>query len=56
MPLTRFDTIFCKPKPRPTPTAPENSASTERSMPIELRTMMTVSVISEMRISLPIST
>ena len=24
MPLTRFDTIFCRPKPTPTPTAPEN--------------------------------
>jgi hypothetical protein len=27
MPLTRFDTIFCRPKPTPTPTAPEKIAS-----------------------------
>ncbi len=33
MPLTRFDTIFCRPKPTPTPTAPEKNASAERSMP-----------------------
>ena len=37
MPLTKFDTIFCRPKPRPTPIAPENNASAERSMPDRAR-------------------
>ena len=26
MPLTKFETIFCRPKPMPTPTAPLNTA------------------------------
>src|SRR5664280_1317990 len=56
IPLTRLDTIFCRPKPRPTPTAPENSASTDKSMPMELSTTTMAMVSSAMRISLPIST
>ena len=53
MPLIRLETIFCRPKPRPTPMAPENSASAERSIPTELMTMMIASTINVMRISLP---
>ncbi len=56
MPLTRLETIFCRPKPKPTPIAPENSASTDRSMPIDDSTTTTASVISAMRTSLLMST
>ena len=56
MPLTRLDTIFCKPKPRPTPTAPEKNASAERSMPTVESTIRIAKVISSRRINLPIST
>ena len=51
--LTRFDTIFCRPKPMPTPTAPENKASAEKSMPTELSTTSTAKVIRAMRMSFP---
>ena len=33
MPLKKFATIFCSPKPTPTPTAPPNTARTDKSMP-----------------------
>ena len=56
MPLTRFDTIFCKPKPTPTPTAPEKIASAEKSMPTEPSTISTAKVTSAARMSLPSST
>ena len=36
MPLTKFETIFCRPKPRPTPIAPLNTANAVRSMPTVL--------------------
>src|SRR4029079_3430820 len=43
MPLTKFDTIFCSPRPTPTPIAPVNTARPDRSMPAALspRTMAT---------------
>ncbi len=56
MPLTRFDTIFCRPKPMPTPTAPEKIASAEKSMPTEPSTISTAKVTSATRASLPSST
>ena len=56
MPLTRLDTIFCRPKPRPTPTAPEKKASAEKSMPTVDSAIRIAKVISSRRISLPIST
>ena len=33
MPLTKFDTTFCRPMPMPTPSAPEKTVSAVRSMP-----------------------
>ncbi len=33
MPLTKLATIFCRPKPTPTPIAPEKIASDDRLMP-----------------------
>ena len=56
IPLTRLDTIFCRPKPRPTPTAPEKKASAEKSMPTVDSAITIAKVISSRRISLPIST
>jgi hypothetical protein len=51
MPLTRLDTIFCRPKPTPTPTAPENTASAEMSMPTALSTIMMPRPIRVQRIT-----
>ena len=56
IPLTRLETIFCRPKPRPTPTAPEKNASAEKSMPTVESAIKIAKVISTRRISLPIST
>ena len=56
MPLTRFDTIFCKPKPMPTPMAPEKKARAERSMPTVDKVIRMAKVISRSRVTLPIST
>ena len=43
-PDTRFDTTFCRPKPMPTPTAPENTASPVRSSPMARSPITTASV------------
>jgi len=56
MPLTRFDTIFCKPKPIPTPIAPEKKASAERSMPTVDSVIRMAKVIRSSRVILPINT
>lgn len=34
MPLIRFEMTFCRPKPTPSPTAPEKTVNAVRSMPI----------------------
>jgi hypothetical protein len=39
MPLMKLATIFCRPKPMPTPTAPEKIASADRLMPTALSAM-----------------
>ena len=56
IPLTRFETIFCKPKPRPTPIAPEKNASAEKSMPTVESAIRKAKVMSKSRITLPIRT
>ena len=52
MPLIKLATIFCKPKPMPTPAAPEKIASTERLMPTALMTIATENIIRASRIIL----
>ena len=37
-PLMKLATIFCRPKPMPTPTAPEKIASADKLMPTALIT------------------
>ena len=39
MPQMKLATIFCRPKPMPTPTAPEKIASADRLMPTALSTI-----------------
>ena len=56
MPLMKLATIFCKPKPMPTPAAPEKIASAERLMPAALSTTATANTISASRITLISST
>ena len=56
MPLTKFDTIFCRPKPMPTPTAPLKTANAVRSMPTALRPISSATEISAIRTRLPVST
>src|SRR5947207_9441843 len=51
-PLTKFDTIFCRPKPTPTPSAPVKIASAERSIPVDRTTIRIASVISVSRAQL----
>src|SRR5437773_1160367 len=55
MPLTKFETIFCRPKPSPTPTAPLNTAKAVRSMPTVLRPITIASVTSTIFTRLPAS-
>ena len=52
----KLATIFCRPMPIPTPTAPENTASADRLMPTALTAMMTAIAISPIRIILTSST
>src|SRR5882672_10812460 len=56
MPLMKLATIFCKPKPIPTPAAPEKIASAERLMPTALMTTATANIIRASRIILTSST
>ncbi len=52
----KLATIFCNPKPMPTPAAPEKIASAERLMPAALSTTATANTISASRITLISST
>ena len=52
----KLATIFCRPMPIPTPTAPENTASAERLMPTALKAIATATTISPIRIILTSST
>ena len=56
MPEMKLATIFCRPIPIPTPTAPENTASAERLMPTAPRAIATATTISPIRIILTSST
>ena len=56
MPLMKLATIFCNPKPMPTPAAPEKIASAERLMPTALMTTATAKIIRPSRIILTSST
>ena len=56
MPLMKLATIFCRPKPIPTPAAPEKIASADRLMPTALITAATAKTISASRIILTSST
>ncbi len=56
MPLIRLETTFCRPKPRPRPTAPENTASAVRSMPTLWRASRKATVSRVIFSSLPSST
>ena len=55
IPLTKFDTIFCRPKPRPTPTAPLKTAKAVRSMSTALRPISSATEISAILVRLPVS-
>src|SRR5258708_3776584 len=55
IPLTKFDTIFCRPKPMPTPTAPLKTAKAVRSMPTALRPISSATEISAILMRLPAS-
>ena len=52
----KLATIFCSPKPMPTPAAPEKIASAERLMPTALIATATAKIISPTRIILFSST
>ncbi len=56
MPLMKLATIFCRPKPMPTPAAPEKIASAERLMPTALMTTAIAKTIKASRIILISST
>src|SRR5260221_451547 len=56
MPEMKLATIFCRPIPIPTPTAPENTASADKLMPTALSAMMTASTIRPIRIIFTSST
>ena len=56
MPLMKLATIFCRPIPMPTPTAPENTASAERLMPTAPSAITIATTISPIRIILTSST
>ena len=45
MPETKFDTMFCKPKPMPTDRAPATMARPERSMPAVVKATSAATVI-----------
>ena len=44
-PHTKFEKIFCHPKPRPTPKAPVNTAKAVRSIPTAERAIKNAAVI-----------
>ncbi len=52
----KFATIFCRPKPMPTPAAPENTVSADRLMPTALKAIAIANTIRPIRITLPSST
>ena len=52
----KLATIFCRPKPIPTPAAPEKIASTDKLMPTALMTTATAKIISDSRIIFTSST
>ena len=56
MPEMKLATIFCRPIPIPTPTAPEKIASAERLMPTALSAIAIATTISPIRIILTSST
>ena len=55
MPLTKFETIFCKPKPSPTPIAPLNTVNAVRSIPTALSPISsarnTSTILNRLRVS-----
>src|SRR5438105_1931207 len=55
-PAIKFETIFCRPKRMPTPTAPLNNAKAVRSMPTALSPISSATEISAIRTRLPVST
>ena len=56
MPLMKLATIFCRPKPMPTPAAPENTVSAERLMPTAPSAIAIANTIKPIRITLTSST
>jgi hypothetical protein len=56
IPLIRLETTFCRPKPRPRPTAPENTASAVKSMPTPCSATRNATVSRVIFKSLPRST
>src|SRR6516162_6334540 len=56
MPLMKFATIFCRPKPIPTPAAPEKIASADKLMPTAPMATTTAKASRPRRIILTSST
>ncbi len=56
MPEMKFDTIVCMPKPRPRPSAPENTVSAVTSTPTAESEARIATATKAMRASLPTST
>src|SRR4051794_40033384 len=55
MPLTKFETIFCKPKPSPTPIAPLNTVNAVRSIPTAFSPISSARIISAILTRLRVS-